>query len=125
MLDRPTHPSMKVHILYAALRVQVCASLGSLYMWDLNLFSHSNVYQLHNRLLSKNYTLCHFSTEDIIKSLNFYSIRLIYFFTFLGFLFANHKGTSVDSYWSTRGRNNPTCVKLYITFNLAVAPLSD
>ena len=36
MLARPTHLSLTVQIVYAALRVLVCASQGSLDIWDLH-----------------------------------------------------------------------------------------
>ena len=55
------------------------------------------------------------STRDILHT----------FFPFIGFLFDNHKGPSVNRYWNVRGRNNFTCVQLCIPFNFTVVKLSD
>ena len=89
------------------------------------LFACLNLNQLCNWLLSKVYCLGQFSTDDIITSLNIYSICLIYFMPFMGFLFSKSQGSRVDSYWVIKACKDSTCVQLCITFKFTVVSLRD
>ena len=124
-VDIPTHTSMKVQILYPALGIQIRASQGSLDTRDLHVFACSNLNQLRYFLLSTILYFASFSTDNIITYLNVYSRVLYTFLPFLGFLFENHHGPSVDIYQDVRGCNNSTCIQLYLPFNFVAVPLID